>query len=392
MILETPHRRRQAGIIFSLCLCAALLGPALGTAETNSTSREIAPGLAWFHHSNHEVPWSIHVVQIDRGRAGFQFVTSLAQGAVAGLAPVSEQVRSLPTPLGEPLAAINGDFFRIEKGPYRGDPRGLQITRGELVSNPAAGACFWIDAKGRPQTGAVTSQLKVIWPNRATTPIGLNQECTNNRAVLFTPTFGPSTRTSAGRELVLEPAGDGPWLPLRAGLVYTARVREVRTGGDTPLTPGLVVLALGDELMPRPPEVSADSKLRISLSTRPDLTGVLTAMGGGPRLVAQGKPVQWTPPLPRHPRSAIGWNDRYLFFLVVDGRQKDLSLGMTFPELASYLAFLGCREAVNLDGGGSSTLWVGGRVVNSPSDGRERPVANALILLRKRAVRPNRDP
>lgn len=270
MILETPRRHRHAGLIVKLLFFVAAFGHALGAAETNSTSPEIAPGLAWFHQSIRVVPWSIHVVQIDRGRAGFQFVTSLAQGAVVGLAPLSEQVRSLPTPQGEPLAAINGDFFRIEKGPYQGDPRGLQITQGELVSNPTSGACFWIDAKGRPQTGAVTPQLKVIWPNRRTTPMGLNQECTNNRAVLYTPTFGPSTRTRGGLELVLEPAGNGPWLPLRAGLVYTARVREVRTGGETP--------------------------------------------------------------------------------------------------------------------------WTGGRVVNSPSDGRERPVANALILLRTSAVQQNRNP
>lgn len=50
---------------------------------------------------------------------------------------------------------------------------------------------------------------------------------------------------------------------------------------------------------------------------------------------------------------------------------------------AAYLVRLGCREAVNLDGGGSSTLWVLGRVMNSPSDGMERPVANGLVVLQK---------
>ena len=85
----------------------------------------------------------------------------------------------------------------------------------------------------------------------------------------------------------------------------------------------------------------------------------------------------------RHPRTAIGWNDSYFYLVTVDGRQPHLSVGMTLNELARYLVSLGCREAMNLDGGGSTTMWVGGSVVNRPSDGEERAVANALILLRK---------
>ena len=88
----------------------------------------------------------------------------------------------------------------------------------------------------------------------------------------------------------------------------------------------------------------------------------------------------------RHPRSAIGWDQRYLYLVEVDGRQDKLSVGMTLEELASYLAKLGCTEAMNLDGGGSATLWCDGRVRNSPCDGRERPIANALVVLRKAAA------
>jgi exopolysaccharide biosynthesis protein len=85
----------------------------------------------------------------------------------------------------------------------------------------------------------------------------------------------------------------------------------------------------------------------------------------------------------RHPRTALGWNDRYFYLVTVDGRQPRRSVGMTLEELARYLVSLGCREAMNLDGGGSTMMWVGDGVVNSPSDGEERAVANALILLRK---------
>ena len=56
---------------------------------------------------------------------------------------------------------------------------------------------------------------------------------------------------------------------------------------------------------------------------------------------------------------------------------------MTFPELADYMAKLGCDEALNLDGGGSATFWLYGQVVNSPSEGHERETANGLVVVRK---------
>jgi exopolysaccharide biosynthesis protein len=69
----------------------------------------------------------------------------------------------------------------------------------------------------------------------------------------------------------------------------------------------------------------------------------------------------------------------------VDGRQR-ASAGMTLPELADYMVKIGCREALNFDGGGSATLWVYGNVMNTPSEGRERPAANALVIVQdKRA-------
>jgi hypothetical protein len=86
----------------------------------------------------------------------------------------------------------------------------------------------------------------------------------------------------------------------------------------------------------------------------------------------------------RHPRTAMGWDpvrDR-VWIVVVDGRRAGVSEGMTLPELAAFLETLGATEALNLDGGGSSVLVVGGRVVSRPSDpGGARPVANALLLV-----------
>jgi exopolysaccharide biosynthesis protein len=121
----------------------------------------------------------------------------------------------------------------------------------------------------------------------------------------------------------------------------------------------------------------------------PDLTGVNVAIGGGPALLKGGKPMHWTGLFKfRHPRAAVGWNKEHIFLVEVDGRQANISIGMTFPELASYMAKIGCQQAMNLDGGGSATLWAFGMVKNSPSEGEERPAPNALVLLKKTALKP----
>jgi len=181
---------------------------------------------------------------------------------------------------------------------------------------------------------------------------------------------------------VLERAGDNSWFPLRVGESYTARVREVREAGDAPLTADIAVLSLSPELAARLPRPALGASLKLAMETIPSLRGVQTAIGGGPMLVRDGKAATFSEPK-REPRTAIGWNDKQFFFVVVDGRQNKLSVGMSFPELAAYFVKLGCQRAMNLDGGGSATFWVRGQVMNSPCYGHERPMANALILMQK---------
>jgi hypothetical protein len=85
----------------------------------------------------------------------------------------------------------------------------------------------------------------------------------------------------------------------------------------------------------------------------------------------------------RHPRTAVGWDPerRRLWVVVADGRREGLVEGMTLPELADLLLALGAEDALNLDGGGSSTMVVDGRIVSRPSDpGGARPVVNALVI------------
>ncbi len=360
-----------------------------GIAAEPKLYPKVGPGLYYFHERNGDRPWSIHILKFDRTRNDFQLTTTLAQETIFGLSTLSAQVRSVPAAMGEPVAAINGDFYRLSKGPYQGDPIGLQIYRGELVSEPT-GPSFWVDLSGQPQLGEVRSLLCVIWPNGSVTPIGLNRERADNQAVLFTPRIGSSTRTVGGRELILEPTDVNDWLPLQAGRTYRAKVKTVSNSGNNPLKPDIMVLSIGPVVMKNLPPVKAGDIITIRTQTAPELRGVQTAIGGNVFLIRHGKQVSfketrdWGEMMQeRHPRTLIGWNRKDFYFVVVDGRKSDLSIGMNYAELSDLMQRLCCTEALNLDGGGSSTLWLGGQVMNVPSDGHERGLANALILLRK---------
>jgi exopolysaccharide biosynthesis protein len=133
--------------------------------------------------------------------------------------------------------------------------------------------------------------------------------------------------------------------------------------------------------------------LRIATTSVPALSGIRTAIGGGPILIQNGKrqkvvgqageAYEISSRSERHPRTAVGWNQRHFFLVEVDGRQRDLSVGMTLDELSQLLLELGCQEAVSLDGGGSATLWYDGKIRNNPCDGYDRAIANALVVVKK---------
>jgi uncharacterized protein YigE (DUF2233 family) len=116
--------------------------------------------------------------------------------------------------------------------------------------------------------------------------------------------------------------------------------------------------------------------------------GVIYAVGGGPRLVRDGKvnvssiEEQFKADVAagRAPRTAVGvTGDGKLLLIAVTGRQAYHSIGVTLEELANITLELGAKDAMNLDGGGSSTMVVRDYVMNTPSDGRERKVADAIL-------------
>jgi exopolysaccharide biosynthesis protein len=112
---------------------------------------------------------------------------------------------------------------------------------------------------------------------------------------------------------------------------------------------------------------------------------VVDWIGGQPQIIANGRivaPRNCGYICNRQPRTAVGSTaNGTILMVVVDGRRPGYSVGMTLRQLARFMKGEGAVRAVNLDGGGSATMWVKGNVVNRPSDGGERSVTNALLLL-----------
>jgi hypothetical protein len=343
----------------------------------------VVAGLDYAHVRVTNKPWSIHIARLDRQQKNLGLTTTLGKSDAQGLGTVSAQVASLPATAGKPLLAINADFFST-----RGDPGGVSIRNGELISAPGL-TTFWMNPDQSMHIEQLSSGLQVRWPSGHKTSLGLNEIPKPDSVTLFTSSYGALTSIKDCQQVILEKSQDRPWLPLRPNQTYQARVREIHlTGHQTPAT-NLAALALNGFAKTNGAPLKVGDILELSTDISPNLGSARVAIGGGPLLIKNGKAEPWplrsasNPYQPRHPRTALGFDARHLFFVVVDGRQANLSIGMSMVELVELLQKLGCTEAMNLDGGGSSTFWLNGKVMNSPSDWRERAVANALIVVEK---------
>jgi hypothetical protein len=332
-------------------------------------------------------PIEAHVIRISRKAPDLEIQSVHSRGKPVGLSPITEQVKTVD---GKAVAAINGDFYQRD-GAFAGDPRGLQIVNGELISAPMGSSSFWIDATGQPHMAITQSGLRITWPDGSVAAIGLNGRCDPNDIELYTPRLGATPRGNSGREIVLQPL-EGETNAFRPAKEYSMRALEIRGPIGAPMAPGTFVLALGGAAARTAPKLDKGAVVKISTATTPNLRGVRSAISGGPILVTAGKArrfnrgdgdsYQYSSMMERHPRSAIGWNANEYIWVEVDGRHPN-SVGISLSQLGELMLELGCDEAMNLDGGGSATIWYDGKIRNRPCDGFERPIANSLVLVRK---------
>ncbi|MFN7140759.1 MAG: hypothetical protein ACK4UN_15590, partial [Limisphaerales bacterium] len=297
---------------FTLLLLGSLQLASAGNIKISE--QEISPGITYLHKTVADVPWSVHVLRIERNRPELNIVSTLPGGGYIGLTRLSDQVRYIPEEQGTPIAAINGDYFVWQRGPYQGDPIGMQIMYGELVSAPMRftapqnirdEAAFWVGPGNHARITFVSSQFEITWPDRSKTPFNLNEERGDDEIVLYNHFAGLTTKTTNGVELVLEKKGKGH--KIGVGEQSRLRIREIR-GPNSVLSSNSIVLSIGPEAVTRLPQLKAGMTLTLSTATTPDLRGAHVAMGGGPLLVQEGKAAKITKDQIRHPRAALGLN------------------------------------------------------------------------------------
>jgi hypothetical protein len=299
------------------------------------------------------------------------------------------------------VAAFNGDFSMVT-GPFAGSTNGPFFVDGEMFRFVDDRPSLLIDSSGNPRIATLDTQLTLTTADGTSFDIpAVNRPLENGGLSLYTPRWGASTDAPAGS---LEVALAAAQL-LRSDGSVSARVMSAPTvTGNHAIAPGTVVVSANAEQARQLDRILTDQMVSIRSRTRfivssdptdlsdfsesPDSSlDIQHAVGGWPILVREsGVLFEPRDEEPAHPRTAFGFDERQMILLVIDGRAAGHSRGVTLPELAEFMQSLGCTDALNLDGGGSSTCWVRGRVLNRTSDGAERRVPNGLALVSSGSV------
>jgi hypothetical protein len=377
-------------LTFAALLSLAGCGASLSSAQPAPAGDALAPGVVHRFELRPEGPWAIHVVEVDPRACG------VSLGSVKGLDRLEgvETTRAMAA-RSDAVVAVNADFFRAR--PF-GVVEGPQVAGGEVVAaegshGPSVSArfatpqgVFGVTRGGVPFVGLGAVEGRA-WSRAGGLALArVNAPPGADSLALYTRFAGDWTPVDSGAvELVLRVVR-----PSRAAgdTAVAVAVRVDTRAAGVAIGDGVVVLAGRGGAGAALRRTAAGDTVRWTLPVRGAPGPVAELVGGFPLLLVQGRPVLDRVPsirpafaLERHPRTAVGLRaDGTVLLVVVDGRQPGHSAGMTLPELTGLLLELGAVDALNLDGGGSTTLVVRGRIVNRPSDPVERPVTNALVV------------
>ncbi len=330
----------------------------------------------------------VNVVTARAGDPTLRFQASLATGEAVGRETVSAQARAVSTDGNRVIVAVNGDVWGGYSSPTQDAPNGIHVQDGELmIAATDARPAFAVDATGRASIGQVQVGLSLTGPDMVPYPIDrLNQLRRAGEIVAYTYRFGPATpREASGIEVVLGGLA-GPLAPTGA---YPLTVLETREAGSQPISPDQVVLNAPtgtylDALAPGTP-------VTLTTSITPGFEGTRQLVTGRENVLTNGAvDIRPRPAMADqlHPRTGIGVTaNGDVVIITVDGRQTPYSTGVDLDELAQLMTAQGAVNAINLDGGGSTAIDirepgdVEATLQNRPSDGKERAVANAILLV-----------
>ena len=381
--------------MISLILAAALLplrldppAPFPHVLEQAPTVETIAPGVEYgeYQLQTDSGPLAIHVVGIETRRTDVHVGSVLAGDALVShgetIGSMAQRTRA--------VAGINADFFDIGN---TNRPINMVVLGGALLQLPYKRYVLAIERDGTPHIAEFTFSGEVEVGGR-TLPLDAIDEMphSDSGVSLLTPLYG---RVPARDTITLAT------LQLLEGTPPLARYRVTGTADNTVAQPPGYYLAAGaNENIVDAGGTDAVANVTGDLSPIA-LNDITSAVGGGALILHDGR---WyddsdAPYRVENARrmpcsgAAIA-SDGRLYFVEVDGRQPDLSVGTTRPQFAALMRAFGATEGLLLDGGGSSTLVarrLGDRaadLTNAPSDGKERPVADGLFVYSTAPVGP----
>lgn len=358
-----------------------LVASVLAHAQTQAWEKLIAPGLTYRMEIDLSKPLVVHALRWTAGSGAIRArAEALGETVLASDSPYGRETLSNAVKRTQAIGGVNGDFF----GKF-GNPLGCMLRDGELVSLPEPNRSVFGWGPGMNTVTTVTAKGTAKLPGGEREILGLNREAGDNDLVLETPTAGLSLSRGPATHVVFSAPGF-----LRPGVETTGNVVRVVTDQTSVKLNGgeWAFVATGTQAAALASLKAGDTVAATFTLAGLDLFSVRNVLGGGPSLLKDGQPTidvvkeRFSNAFAsdRHPRSAVGFGrDGDVWLVVVDGRNPS-SRGMTLPELADFMAGLGCAEALNLDGGGSTTLSLLGVTLNRPSDGEERPLANGFLL------------
>ena len=385
------NKSKFAKAILSISVLAFAAGFRAQGQTASSTpapkSEFIAPGIEHLqitrgYKSDKETtgPWFINILRIDLRKARLRMVHAMDEAV--GL----ETVSSLATRYGA-LAAINSGYFRTT-GTYRGDSVGIQVLNGQILSesNNGRAAAGLIEGSEAQKIifGHIVFTGELLAGAKTKHAInGLNRPRAGDELIVFTPEFHRTTLTDPNGQEVI---------------VRRGRIVEIRDlqGSSTIPADGFVISASGTAREWLRQNLGKRASVQLSLKMSPVETDqkeewqkAASIVGGGPQLIKDGR-VEITNTAEKilpafvsdlHPRTAIAkLKSGELLLVTVDGRQT-ASIGMSLTMLADLLVEFGATDAINLDGGGSTTMVVRNKLVNKPSDPTgERSVSDAILI------------
>lgn len=309
----------------------------------------------------------------------YTLAPALSNNAIVGtekLTDIEKDASAAATVVG-----VNGDFFASNPG----SPTGMLMRGGVLDYAPTRGR----SSLGIAPDGTLSvAQLGFDGTWRGTDQrrqLDLNTSPIAGHTTLYTSAWGPATPTESN--VVEDTIGSLPaTVPNR---IVAGTVTATAPQGGVPIPPGgAVLVARGAQAPHLTAEAPPGTNVEIRLTLTPDWSSKTGAIGGGPLLVAGGKPVfrakeSFGDPVlnTRSARSAVGQlSDGRILLVTVEGGSLAYSAGMTSYELAVVLAHLGAVTAMGLGSGDPAAMAFDGTLLTRPSGAAEQTISDALLL------------